>query len=139
MARSARSDSAKPRAASSRSSSPVAATRSGSSRLGRQVEAPDRNIRTCSLEELPPDDTDWAKVDRLTDEEIKAAVRADPDAVDTPPGFWADAELLVLPSKELISIRVDKDVLDWFRSLGRGYQTRMNMVLRSFMEHQQKR
>ena len=99
----------------------------------------DENIRTYSPDDLPPDDTDWAKVDRLTDEEIKAAVRSDPDAFDTPPGFWADAELLVPPSKELISIRVDKDVLDWFRSLGRGYQTRMNMVLRSFMEHQQKK
>jgi uncharacterized protein (DUF4415 family) len=99
----------------------------------------DENIRTYSPDDLPRDDTDWAKVDRLTDQEIKAAVRSDPDAIDTPPGFWADAELLVLPSKELISIRVDKDVLDWFRSLGRGYQTRMNMVLRSFMEHQQKK
>jgi BrnA antitoxin of type II toxin-antitoxin system len=40
------------------------------------------------------------------------------------------------PAKEVISIRIDKDVLSFFRSTGPGYQTRMNAVLRAFVEHE---
>jgi uncharacterized protein (DUF4415 family) len=38
------------------------------------------------------------------------------------------------PGKAAISIRVDQDVLDWFKSRGRGYQTRINSVLRAFRD-----
>ena len=45
------------------------------------------------------------------------------------------ANKLVMPvAKEAISLRVDEDVLAWFRGLGPRYQTRMNAVLRSFMK-----
>ena len=49
--------------------------------------------------------------------------------------FWKDAKV-VYPevSKEQTSIRFDADVLQWFRSQGRGYQTRMNAVLRAYYE-----
>lgn len=49
---------------------------------------------------------------------------------------WASKvpEISVHP-KEPISIRVDKDVLNYFKSTGKGYQTRMNAVLRAFMQH----
>ena len=39
-----------------------------------------------------------------------------------------------VPPKALISLRVDQDVLDWFKSQGEGYQTRMNAVLKAFCE-----
>ena len=52
--------------------------------------------------------------------------------------FWEEAEVVVPPGKEHISIKVDRDVLAYFRSAGRGYQTRMNAVLRSFMEAKRK-
>ena len=94
-----------------------------------------------SLLTLPPKDaTDWERLERMTDDEIEAAVRDDPDAAPiADEDFWRNATLIPAPSKEAISIRVDQDVLDWFRSLGRGYQTRMNMVLRGYMElHQEK-
>jgi uncharacterized protein (DUF4415 family) len=42
--------------------------------------------------------------------------------------------LKVVPPKASISLRVDADVLDWFRSTGAGYQSRMNAVLRAFKE-----
>ena len=130
------------RAARSASSSTLGGTKSGG--LSPRVEPTWKNesgTETYSLLDLAamPDTTDWDRLERMTDEEIEAAVRDDPDAAPiADENFWRNAKLVLPPPKELISIRVDKDVLEWFRSLGRGYQTRMNMVLRSFMEHQRK-
>ena len=76
-------------------------------------------------------------VDALTDEEIEAAVRKDPDAV--PLDFdWSEAVLVIPPKKKAISIRVDEDVLDYFKQQGSGYQRRMNAVLRSYMQQTRK-
>jgi uncharacterized protein (DUF4415 family) len=77
--------------------------------------------------------TDWARVDALTDAEIAAAVRDDPDAVPLDID-WSDAVLVVPPKKQPISIRVDEDVLDFFRAGGAGYQRRINAVLRAYMQ-----
>src|SRR5437016_11541534 len=82
--------------------------------------------------------TDWAAVDALTDEEIEAAVRNDPDAV--PLDFdWSEAVLVIPPKKKAISIRLDEDVLDYFKQEGAGYQRRMNAVLRSYVEQKRKK
>jgi uncharacterized protein (DUF4415 family) len=81
--------------------------------------------------------TDWARVDALTDEDIAKAAASDPDAVPIDMD-WSDA-VLVLPSrKKAISIRVDEDVLDYFKSQGAGYQRRINAVLRSYMQQRAK-
>jgi uncharacterized protein (DUF4415 family) len=73
----------------------------------------------------------------LTDKQIEAAVRDDPDAV--PLDFdWSEAVLVIPPKKKAISIRVDEDVLDYFKTEGAGYQRRMNAVLRSYMEQKRK-
>ena len=55
------------------------------------------------------------------------------ELADLPDDFWDDAELVVPVAKRAISLRVDEDVLEWFRSLGPRYQTRMNAVLRAYM------
>jgi uncharacterized protein (DUF4415 family) len=81
--------------------------------------------------------TDWAKVDALTDKQIEEAVRNDPDAVPLDVD-WSDAVLVIPPKKKAISIRVDEDVLDYFKKQGAGYQRRMNAVLRSFMQQKGK-
>ena len=39
-----------------------------------------------------------------------------------------------VPKKSLLSLRIDADVLEWFRSQGRGYQSRMNALLRAYMK-----
>jgi uncharacterized protein (DUF4415 family) len=81
--------------------------------------------------------TDWARVDALTDEEIEEAVRSDPDAA--PLDFdWSDAVFVEPPLKKPISIRLDSDVLDFFKRGGSGYQRRINQVLRSYMEQRRK-
>lgn len=80
-------------------------------------------------------DERWAEIDALTDEEIAKAVADDPDA---PPildeTFWANAKLVMPVAKQAISIRLDEDVLTFFKALGPGYQSRINAVLRAYMD-----
>jgi len=82
--------------------------------------------------------TDWQYLDSLTDDEIAAAVARDPDAAPFDID-WSHAVLVVPPKKKAISIRVDPDVLDYFKKEGAGYQRRINAVLRSYVEQKQKR
>jgi len=96
------------------------------------IEHPDGKLERRKSE------TNWARVDALTDEEIEEAVRKDPDAV--PLDFnWSEAVLVIPPKKKAISIRVDEDVLDYFKGEGAGYQRRMNAVLRSYMQQKKSR
>ena len=100
----------------------------------------EENIVRYSRENLPKDDqTDWARVDAMTEEEIDAAARSDPDAQPTTEEDWAEAVLILPGPKQLVCLRIDRDILDWFRGQGRGYQTRMNAVLRAYMEAQEKK
>ena len=75
---------------------------------------------------------DFARLDRESDAEIERNSPA--ELANLPPDFWKDAVLVVPESKVPISLRVDRDVLDWFRKDGPRYQSRMNAVLRSYME-----
>jgi uncharacterized protein (DUF4415 family) len=65
--------------------------------------------------------------------EAEVAGTSPPEMADLPDDFWDDAEVAVPPPKEAISLRVDGDVLEWFRGQGPRYQTRMNAALRSYM------
>lgn len=82
--------------------------------------------------------TDWARLDALTDEEIEASIANDPDWAEFKDLNWSDAVLVIPPKKKAISIRVDEDVLDYFKKQGAGYQRRINAVLRSFMQQKAK-
>ena len=57
-----------------------------------------------------------------------------PEAESLGEEFWSKAKVVMPRIKEPVSLRVDADVLDWFKSQGPGYLTRMNAVLRSFVE-----
>ena len=78
--------------------------------------------------------TDWEALEKKTDEEIREAVESDPDTYFLDED-WFEAATFVNPSaeKERISIRLDEDILEFFRSQGRGYQSRINKVLREYM------
>lgn len=89
-------------------------------------------------ENLPKGRTDWARIDAMTEEEIEANALSDPD---NPP--WTDEELrnarLVMPEdrgKTPVSIRLDNEVLDYFKGQGRGYQSRINAVLKAYVRSQ---
>jgi uncharacterized protein (DUF4415 family) len=55
------------------------------------------------------------------------------------PADWANLKVTWPQPKQAISLRIDQDILDWFRDGGPGYQTRMNAVLRAFVDAQGKR
>lgn len=79
--------------------------------------------------------TDLRRVRATTSAEIEADVARDPDVAPLLDDEWfAKARAMEPLQKVAISIRVDPDVLDFFRKTGAGYQTRMNTVLRAFME-----
>jgi uncharacterized protein (DUF4415 family) len=75
--------------------------------------------------------TDFARLDALTDADIAKAVADDPDAAPIEMD-WTKARLVLSPGKDAVTLRLDRDVLDWFKKQGRGYQTRINAVLREF-------
>ena len=83
--------------------------------------------------------TDWDRVAKLTDAEIDRAIADDPDWAEFKDIDWSEAVLVIPPKKKAISIRVDEDVLDWFKDEGAGYQRRMNAVLRSYVEQRKKK
>jgi uncharacterized protein (DUF4415 family) len=82
-------------------------------------------------------ETDLKRLDSLGDEEI--------DYSDIPDSgndndFWRDAkrvrlEDLMPKAKRQVTLRLDQEVLEWFKSKGPGYQTRMNAVLKAYKEH----
>ncbi len=83
-------------------------------------------------------ETDYARLDAMTDEDIAKAVAEDPDAcpVDLD---WSEASLVVPPHRRASVLFVDDDVLAWFRSLGEGYKDRMNAVLRAYMDAEKRK
>jgi uncharacterized protein (DUF4415 family) len=84
------------------------------------------------------DRTDWVKVRAMTGPRLEASIRADADDVHTEPD-WTQAIAGLPAPKDHINIRIDHDVLAWFRSTGRGYQTLMNNVLRAFVQSRKPR
>jgi uncharacterized protein (DUF4415 family) len=79
--------------------------------------------------------TDWDRLDAMTDDDIDFS-----DLPELTPEMFARAVvrhgLKPEPTKEQVTLRIDSDVLAWFRAQGRGYQTRINALLRAYMEAQ---
>lgn len=77
--------------------------------------------------------TDWARLAKMEDEGI--------DTTDIPElgdDFFHEATLKA-PPKQPVTLRIDQDVLDFLKSQGQGYQTRINKLLRLYMESQKPR
>ena len=73
--------------------------------------------------------TDWDRIKAMADEDI--------DTSDIPPleeGFFAKAQIRMPKPKATVTIRLDQDILSWFKAQGKGYQTRINAILRTYME-----
>jgi uncharacterized protein (DUF4415 family) len=75
---------------------------------------------------------DLARLRRTSDAEI--ARTSPPELRALPDNFWQGARVVTPVTKLAISIRLDEDVIDWFRATGPKYQTRINAVLRSYVE-----
>ena len=80
--------------------------------------------------------TDWERLDALGDEDIDLS-----DCPEVTPEMFANAVvrkgLSVEKNKAQVTLRIDSDVLEWFKSQGRGYQTRINALLRAYMNASQ--
>ena len=79
---------------------------------------------------------DLSRLRKATDAEIRRTSPA--ELSDLPASFWDEAEVVTPMSKRAVSIRLDEDVLDWFRRSGPRYQTRMNAVLRMYVNRMRK-
>jgi uncharacterized protein (DUF4415 family) len=82
--------------------------------------------------------TDWARVDAKSDEDIARDVAGDPDAVLFTDEMFAAAQWVEPEKRTPVTIRLEPDVLAFYKSSGRGYQTRIQQVLRAFMEQSMK-
>jgi uncharacterized protein (DUF4415 family) len=81
--------------------------------------------------------TDWQRLDAMDDDDIDLS-----DCPEATPVMFAKAVVRRgLPATETtaqVTLRIDSDVLEWFKSQGREYQTQINQLLRAYMEaHQQ--
>jgi uncharacterized protein (DUF4415 family) len=97
-----------------------------------------KNFTVVSRDDRRKGETDWEKLRKLTDKEIEDSIADDPDWTEFKDIDWSQAVLVIPPKKKAISIRLDEDVLDYFKKEGAGYQRRMNAVLRSYMQQTRK-
>jgi uncharacterized protein (DUF4415 family) len=82
--------------------------------------------------------TDWARIRRLTDAQIERMAKRDADNPATTAEDWTKGFVGLPPLKVPVNAKFDADVVEWFKAQGRGYQARMNAVLRRFMEAHRK-
>jgi uncharacterized protein (DUF4415 family) len=78
---------------------------------------------------------DLTRLRRVSEREIHATSPS--ELADLPDDFWDEATVVEPATKQPISLRVDADVLQWFRTQGPRYQSRINAVLRSYMTQRQ--
>ena len=73
--------------------------------------------------------SDLKRLRNLKDEEIDYS-----DIPELDEAFFKKAVIVLPQPKASVSIRLDQEVLDWFKAQGKGYQTRINALLRAYME-----
>ncbi|MEY3304309.1 MAG: BrnA antitoxin family protein [Pseudanabaena sp.] len=78
--------------------------------------------------------TDWERLEKMNDQDIDLS-----DCPEVTPEMFAKAivkrgGIPITKSKAQVTLRIDQDVLDWFKSQGQGYQTQINSLLRAYME-----
>jgi len=86
----------------------------------------------------PAGKADFKKLAAMTDDEIRPRRPGDPNFTGTD---WSEANIEIAEPivKTAVSIRLDSDVIEFFKDAGKGYQTRINQILRAYMEYQQKK
>ena len=73
--------------------------------------------------------TDWNRVDAMSDEDIDYS-----DIPELDDDFFRTAQVVFPPEKKQLTLRLDADVLEWMKAQGKGYQSRINAVLRAYYE-----
>ncbi|MBY0611885.1 MAG: BrnA antitoxin family protein [Beijerinckiaceae bacterium] len=78
--------------------------------------------------------TDFAYLDSLTDEQLRASIADDPDWAGNEEIDWEKGHWVIPEPKKPISIRIEPDILSFFKEQGPGYQKRIQAVLRSYVD-----
>lgn len=76
--------------------------------------------------------TDWSRLRRMSSSQTRKGIGSDPDARATDEAFWKHAKVVWPARKGVVTMRLDMDLLRWFRRQPR-YQTRINAILRAYM------
>ena len=84
------------------------------------------------------DRTDWAKVDAMTEADLERAIAEDEDERDLEPD-WTRAELVMPRPKQSVHLRLDREVVEFFKAGGKGHITRMQAVLRAYVDAHKRR
>jgi uncharacterized protein (DUF4415 family) len=80
--------------------------------------------------------SDWKKAGSMTKAEVEANVASDSDEAEMVMD-WDNTTIELPQPKAVLNMRIDKGVLDFFRKTGKGYQSRINAVLRSYVEQRE--
>ena len=106
----------------------------------RKVES----MRRYTAEELKAmrrrgeDRTDWAKVDAMTETDLERAIAEDEDERDLDPD-WTRAELVIPQPRQSVHLRLEPEVVDFFKAGDKGHISRMQAVLRAYVDAQKRR
>ncbi|MDL2280134.1 BrnA antitoxin family protein [Desulfovibrio sp. OttesenSCG-928-G11] len=102
---------------------------------------PNNKVTRMSLRDAQAADsqTDWQRLKDMSDEAISSAAETDLDNLPLYDPFFETARrlapsALLKEAKQQITLRIDADVLEWFRASGAGYQSRMNAVLKAYVQ-----
>jgi uncharacterized protein (DUF4415 family) len=98
---------------------------------GRIVRYSDSELK--AMEDRGESQTDWARAGAVTEEELEASIAADPDERDLV-WDWSTASAEMPQPKAVLNMRVDRDIVEFFKRDGRGYQTKINAVLRAYVK-----
>jgi uncharacterized protein (DUF4415 family) len=96
----------------------------------------EKNVKHTS-EELKQlkDESDWERAAGMTDEEIEAADAQDPEVAGIDDAWMDKAEVVRSPKRAVYTV-FDEYVIEYFKKSGRGYQSRMNAVLKAYVDAQ---
>ncbi|MHC1727339.1 MAG: BrnA antitoxin family protein [Syntrophobacteraceae bacterium] len=96
-----------------------------------------KNIKSYTVAELKArradSRTDLAKVDAMTDEELERQIADDEDEKDLEPD-WTRARLVLPTPKQSVHLRLEQEIIDFFKSQGKGHIARMQAVLRAYVD-----
>jgi uncharacterized protein (DUF4415 family) len=107
--------------------------------IARPTKKRGRIVKYSSLDDMPAPKPLSKTFRAMGEEEVARRAAADPDAGVIPPGFWDEATVRMPEKKQQITLRLDPDVIRWFKRTGEGYQSRMSAVLRTYVEAKRKR
>lgn len=83
------------------------------------------------LKKQGADLTDWSKLDKMTKAELEKSIDKEDDIERI---NWKSVKIGIPIKKQDVHIRLDEDLLNWLKKGGKGYQTRINAILRSYMQ-----